>query len=70
MSYVNYIIEKKDKNKNKTKNGFKKFSNKLMFEYSNLRFLSIFKEIKSLLSSNIPWASGGINYIFEFPFRN
>ena len=54
MSYVNYIIEKKDKNKNKTKNGFKKLSNKLMFEYSNLRFLSIFKEIKSLLSSNIP----------------
>ena len=33
--------------------GFKKISDELMFEYSNLRFLSIFKEFKSLLSSNI-----------------
>ena len=36
------------------KNGFKKISDELMFEYSNLEFLSIFKEFKSLLSSDIP----------------
>ena len=34
------------------KNEFKKISDEVMFEYSNLEFLSIFKEFKSLLSSN------------------
>ena len=47
------------------KNGFKKISDELMFEYSNLEFLSIFKEFKSLLSSDIPWR---INYIQAFAF--
>ena len=37
-----------------TKNGFKKISDELMFKNSNLGFLTIFKEFKSLLSSNIP----------------
>ena len=36
------------------KNEFKKIFNDVIFEYSNLGFLSIFKEFKSLLSSNIP----------------
>ena len=36
------------------KNRFKKIPNELMFEYSNFGFLSIFKEFKSLLSSNTP----------------
>ena len=38
----------------KQKNGFKKIADELMFEYSNLGLLSIFKKFKSLLSSNIP----------------
>ena len=33
------------------KNEFKKISDELIFEYSNLGFLSIFKEFKGLLSS-------------------
>ena len=36
------------------KNGFQKISDELMFEYSNLGFLSILKEFKSLLSLDIP----------------
>ena len=36
------------------KNGFEKISDELIFEYSNLGFLFIFKEFKGLLSSNIP----------------
>ena len=32
------------------KNGSKKISDELMFEYSNLGFLYIFKEFKSLLA--------------------
>ena len=43
---------KKNKNKKKIKKG--KIFDDLMFEYSNLGFLSIFKEFKSFLSSNIP----------------
>ena len=42
-----------------------------MFEHSNLGFLPIFKEFKSLLSSsNIPWTGRRINYMQEFAFRN
>ena len=52
------------------KNGFKKISDELMFKYSNLGFLSILKEFKSLLSSTISWTSKRINYLPEFAFRN
>ena len=34
-----------------------------MFEDSKLGFLSVFKEFKSLLSSNISWISRRINYV-------
>ena len=52
------------------KNGFKKISDELMFEYLNLRFLSNFKEFKNLFSSNFPRICRRINYIYEFAFRN
>ena len=47
------MLAKIKKNKNKKKKNGKNFDD-LMFEYSNLGFLSIFKEFKSFLSSNIP----------------
>ena len=45
----------------KIKKWFEKISDELMFEYSNLEFLSISKEFTSLLLSDIPWTS--INYM-------
>ena len=48
--------------KKKKKNGVKKIFDELVVNYSNLGFLSIFKEFKYLLSSNLPWTSRRINY--------